>query len=591
MSTQQVQSPPARRSATDHSDPDHDAAYVPGHDAVADGAQFAPGQAFAQSWRLRNTGNKAWGLGYRLVCVGGAQLGAAAAIPIPDCPPQEAIAVAVGFVAPVESGSHQSIWQLSTPDGHNFGDRVWTMITVGTAANGATPPTSATSTANVVAPPNGAFAPAQLVAAPAAAGPAQTVAKTWNQYGGLLLQEAERVGIHPGLAVAVLAAESKGEPFDANGRLIIRFENHIFYTYWGKENEERFRQHFAFAADESWKGHQWRPDVNSAWQPVHSGDQESEWRVFTFARTLDEKAAMYAISMGAPQIMGFNHRAIGYDTVQAMFNAFSSDARAQITSLFRFMEVNKLVNAVRDRDFHTFAKVYNGAGQAESYRQIIQNHLDAYQGLAAADGSGPRSANATAMPRLPQLAPERLSDGRLLSEAEPKLYAAWRQHIEQGFQNNQTMFSRILAGFMNPYWITVIMYALLFAVGLIAFAVAVVLGLRATSTGAAQANTTATILGSSAIFGGISVIAFLTYFLNRPLQALEENLQFITWLGIIYNSYWTRLAYIQKQETVQTELESATNDAITKITALMDKHTERSGKRPTLSPKSVVQSP
>ncbi len=585
MSTQQVQAPPARRSATDHTDPDHNADYVPGHDAVADGASFAPGQAFAQSWRMRNSGNKAWALGYRLVCVGGAQWGAPVEIPIPACPPQAAIAVAVGFVAPAESGSHQSIWQLSTPNGHNFGDRVWTMITVGTATNGAGP------SANVAAPPNSAFAPAQLVAAPAAAGPAQTVAKTWNQYGGLILQEADRVGIHPGLAVAVLAAESKGEPFDANGRLIIRFENHIFYTYWGKENEERFRQHFTFATDESWKGHQWRADVNSAWQPVHPGDQESEWRVFTFARTLDEKAAMYSISMGAPQIMGFNHRSIGYDTVQAMFNAFSSDARAQITSLFRFMEVNKLVNAVRDSDFHTFAKVYNGAGQADTYQQIIKKHLDAYQTLAFGD-SAPRGTSATAAPRLPQLAPERMADGRLLSDAEPKLYAAWRQHIEQGFQNNQTMFSRILSGFMNPYWITVTMYTLLFAVGLIAFVVAIILGLRATSNSAAAANATATILGTTAIFGGISVVAFLTYFLNRPLQALEENLQFITWLGIIYNTYWTRLAYIQKQETVQAELESATNDAITKITALMNKHTELSGKRPTISaPESKVQSP
>jgi hypothetical protein len=127
------------------------------------------------------------------------------------------------------------------------------------------------------------------------------------------------------------------------------------------------------------------------------------------------------------------------------------------------------------------------------------------------------------------------------------------------------------------------MYAILFAMGVVSFAVAVILGLRATSAEVAQANAMASMLGSSAIFGSISVVAFLTYFINWHLQALEENLQFVTWLGIIYNTYWTRVAYIHKLEIVQDELEVATNDTIAKINELMNKHTERSGKRPTIT--------
>lgn len=545
----------------------NDAVYVPGHDALADGTRLPPGQVFAQSWRLRNTGSAAWGSGYTLVCVGGVRLGAAAAVPIPACLVGESVAIAVSFVAPQEPGDYLSIWQLATPDGQPFGDQVWTAIEV------AAIPAADSTPISDLAPSADQRLPTTV-----AAGAPQTVVNTWNQYGGLLQQEAQRVGINPAVAVAVLAAESRGQPFDGNGRLIIRFENHIFYTHWGKTHEALFRQHFTFADDESWKEHQWRPDPASAWQPVHQ-DQDSEWRVFQFARALDEAAALYAISMGAPQIMGFNHNAIGYATVQAMFDAFRRDARAQLSSLFRFMEVNGLVDAVRNGDFLTFAKVYNGPGQAESYQQIIQQHFDAFQSLIAPSGRAARSTTATA--RLPQPLPPTLPDGKRLSEVEPELYAAWRQHIEQGFQNNQTMFSRILAGFMNPYWLTVIMYVLLFAVGFGAFGVAVILGLRATSVDAAQANGMATTLGSSAIFGGISIVAFLTYFLSRPLQALEENLQFITWLGIIYNTYWTRLAYIQKLDTVQVELESATADAITKIIELMNKHSEHSGNRPT----------
>ncbi len=160
--------------------------------------------------------------------------------------------------------------------------------------------------------------------------------------------------------------------------------------------------------------------------------------------------------------------------------------------------------------------------------------------------------------------------GKSLLEADPELYAAWRDHMRRGFENNQTMFEQVLTGFMNPYWTTVWMYRILFGVGVAAFVVAALAALF--GQGAATAG----------IFGGLSVAAFLGYFLNRPLQALEENLQFITWLGIIYNSYWTRLAYTSDLDTVQAELEDATDDAIAKIKELMDKHAERNASRPVI---------
>ncbi len=115
------------------------------------------------------------------------------------------------------------------------------------------------------------------------------------------------------------------------------------------------------------------------------------------------------------------------------------------------------------------------------------------------------------------------------------------------------------------------MYGLLFIVGIVAFVIAIIMAVR---PGAA--------VGATAIFGGLSVVAFLTFFLSRPLQALEENLQFITWLGIIYNTYWTRLVYLQDLNTVDQGLITASADAIAQIQVLMDKHAERSRSRPNL---------
>ena len=64
-------------------------------------------------------------------------------------------------------------------------------------------------------------------------------------------------------------------------------------------------------------------------------------------------------------------------------------------------------------------------------------------------------------------------------------------------------------------------------------------------------------LVATGIFAGMSVMA-PHYFVSRPLQALEENLQFITWLGIIYNTYWTRIANAQDTTTFQADLQDAT---------------------------------
>jgi hypothetical protein len=172
--------------------------------------------------------------------------------------------------------------------------------------------------------------------------------------------------------------------------------------------------------------------------------------------------------------------------------------------------------------------------------------------------------------RLPEQTPAQ-SVAAPATVRDPELYAAWKTHIENGFTNNQLMFQKLLNGFMNPYWTTVWMYRILFGLGVASFLVAAGLSV---STGKE---------GYTLIFGGLSALSLLAYFFNRPLQALEENLQFITWLGLIYNSYWTRLVYLNSQPDVQKELQGATDDAIQRIKELMEAHAQSSGRRQTLS--------
>lgn len=155
-----------------------------------------------------------------------------------------------------------------------------------------------------------------------------------------------------------------------------------------------------------------------------------------------------------------------------------------------------------------------------------------------------------------------------LRQKDPQLYNYWREHVHQGFARNDEMFKRVLNGFMRPYYITVWMYGILFGVGVGSFVAAAGLSIWFNQPLYAL------------IFGGLSVVSFLSFFISHPLRALEQNLSFITWLGIIYNTYWTRLVYVLDQRTVQQELQAATQDTIEDLDRLLDKHAVMSGQRP-----------
>jgi hypothetical protein len=146
--------------------------------------------------------------------------------------------------------------------------------------------------------------------------------------------------------------------------------------------------------------------------------------------------------------------------------------------------------------------------------------------------------------------------------------AAWIEYMVNGFAQNEEMFKRTLSAYMRPYQLTLWMYGALFTVGLGLVVTAVVTGLMGDGTAVPIA------------FAGLGAGAFLMFFIRQPTQALEENLEFITWLGVIFNTYWTRLMYIQTVETVQADLKQANDDFIKDIRQLIDKHARFRGKRP-----------
>ncbi|MDD5266646.1 MAG: hypothetical protein PHO08_05905 [Methylococcales bacterium] len=194
---------------------------------------------------------------------------------------------------------------------------------------------------------------------------------------------------------------------------------------------------------------------------------------------------------------------------------------------------------------------------------------DSYRNRTNEDAAAPMRGQRLVLPgesdasKLP-LPPDSTAAGTVPEE----LKAAWTQYMVNGFKQNEQMFQSTLQAFMKPYRLTVWLYATLFVVGLGLFLVAAVIGLRNGDSVVAIA------------FAGLGTAAFLAFFIRQPLHALEENLQFITWLGVAFNTYWTRLMYMTDPKTVQTELKAAEDDFRASVERLIVQNAELRGKRP-----------
>lgn len=200
----------------------------------------------------------------------------------------------------------------------------------------------------------------------------------YNAKAKYLHEQAQALGISTAAAAAVLKVESGGGGFANDGRMIIRFENHVFYDRWGKNNKATFDKHFQYNADKRWQGHKFREGDTGEFVAAHQS-QSQEWQILELARGLSNDPALESISMGAAQIMGFNYATEGYASVQEMFDQMSGAIKPQLVGMFTFIKNNPLcINGLKEGNYVKFAKGYNGAGQAEAYGANIKAAADAW---------------------------------------------------------------------------------------------------------------------------------------------------------------------------------------------------------------------
>lgn len=169
---------------------------------------------------------------------------------------------------------------------------------------------------------------------------------------------AAKIGVGEDILHAIMDVEAPKSGFDSQGRPRILFEPHIFYRELG-DTPARKQAVARGLAYQSWK-------------PGAYGLENTQYSKLERAMQIDETAALKSCSWGRGQIMGFNHKAVGYLTVQDMVREFAASEAAQIEAIVDFIATNKLDASLRSihvtgkpsspDQWRTFAKSYNGAG-------------------------------------------------------------------------------------------------------------------------------------------------------------------------------------------------------------------------------------
>lgn len=198
------------------------------------------------------------------------------------------------------------------------------------------------------------------------------VKKAHGQYGEVikaLLPE----NMDYAAAIAVFSVESTGEPFGPYMRPIIRFEVHKFWDFCGKWNPAKFDEHFRYDKKIRWTNHFFRKFTTDPFVELHIRGPESqqrEWEAFYVASGLVNgavDAAIQATSFGFGQLLGVHYERLGYekptDFLEAQFSL-----SAQLHDFFKFIRTDvKLLAAIETKDWKTFARIYNGTGQVDTY--------------------------------------------------------------------------------------------------------------------------------------------------------------------------------------------------------------------------------
>ena len=191
---------------------------------------------------------------------------------------------------------------------------------------------------------------------------------------GSLDELAKKYDLEPAVILAIQSVESGNNGYLPDGRPKILFEGHVFWRMLkaaGKNPADYVKgnEDILFEKQDRSKY------TNGA----------SEYVRLEKAEKIDRVAALKSASWGEFQIMGFNHKTVGYPDVDSFVESISQPGAGQIRAVLAFMDNNKLLPLVRGphKNWAKFAAAYNGAGYKKNQYDVkLQKAYDRFSKIS-----------------------------------------------------------------------------------------------------------------------------------------------------------------------------------------------------------------
>ena len=154
------------------------------------------------------------------------------------------------------------------------------------------------------------------------------------------------------------------------------------------------------AGKKPWQGHQFRSTPGGPLLRVHGQSKDLKQNQDTehaalraAAKAAGSTVALQSASLGGAQILGYHHKLLGYATPLDMYRALKAGERADVLGFFDFCRNRKapkrsdLIRYLRNRDWRSFARYYNGPGLIDHYAPRLAKAYEATRRVLAPAGA------------------------------------------------------------------------------------------------------------------------------------------------------------------------------------------------------------
>lgn len=171
---------------------------------------------------------------------------------------------------------------------------------------------------------------------------------------------ANKHGIEYAGLKAVVEVEASGKGFIGDVPKIL-YEPHIMHRLLTKKNYITIRNNLM-------KAH---PNLcYPRWGTYKYGAESVQHKRLEIASQFNRDTALESCSWGLGQVMGLHWKSLGYESLQAFINDMYESEAKQLEAMIRFIKVNGLLLALKNKDWVKFARGYNGSGYAKNKYHI-----------------------------------------------------------------------------------------------------------------------------------------------------------------------------------------------------------------------------